>query len=305
MGFPQVIGATDGCHVPMAIICLKDDLEDYYNIKGFYSFILQGFVDSHLCFWNINVSWPGCAHDAHVYWKAQSGSLVPHPTRRISGADIPPITLGDPIYPLKPWLMTPCMNAGNLSRKHLRFNNKQSKTRTVVENSFGRLKGQWRCILKRLDDETVWVPVIIIIVGACICCVLHNISREEFNKDWLDSQNREIVELPPARMAEERWAVAVRNALWNSFWSDWVNIRALVIQLWQWYFFPCTMLYKFLFNFHFIISIFLPVSGKTKILKYRYKHGAVTGFLIYFRPPWTKNMLIILLVVLHRMAHEI
>lgn len=246
----------------MAIICLKDDLEDYHNIKGFYSFILQGFVDSHLCFWNINVSWPGRAHDAPVYWKAQSGSLVPHPTRRISGADIPPITLGDPIYPLKPWLMTPCMNAGNLSRKYLRFNNKQSKTRTVVENSFGRLKGQWRCILKRLDDETVWVPVIIIIVGAC--CVLHNISREEFNKDWLDSQNLEIVELPPARMAEERWAVAVRNALWNSFWSDWVNIRALVTQLWQWYFFPCTLLYKFLFNYHFIISIFYQYQAKLK-----------------------------------------
>ena len=47
-GFPQVIGAIDGCHIP--IICPKDDQEDYHNEKGFYSSILQGFVDSHLCF---------------------------------------------------------------------------------------------------------------------------------------------------------------------------------------------------------------------------------------------------------------
>ena len=42
-GFPQVIGAIDGCHIP--IICPKDVLEDYNNRKGFYSFILPRFVD--------------------------------------------------------------------------------------------------------------------------------------------------------------------------------------------------------------------------------------------------------------------
>ena len=38
------------------LICPKDDQEDYHNRKGFYSSVLQGFVDSHLCFRNINVS---------------------------------------------------------------------------------------------------------------------------------------------------------------------------------------------------------------------------------------------------------
>ena len=63
-GFPQVIGAIDGCHIP--IICPKDVPEDYNNRKGFYSFILQGFVNRHLCFRNINVSWPGRVHDMQV-----------------------------------------------------------------------------------------------------------------------------------------------------------------------------------------------------------------------------------------------
>ena len=141
-GFPQV-RAIDGCHIP--IICPKDDPEDYHNRKGFYSFILQGFVDSRLCFQNINVSWPGRVHDARnltnsaLYLKAHVGSLVPRVTRQISGVEIPPVVLGDPAYPLKPWLMTPYKNTGNLSRKQLRFSNKLSQTRMVVENSFGRL----------------------------------------------------------------------------------------------------------------------------------------------------------------------
>ena len=86
-GFPQVIGGIDGCHIP--IICPKDDPEDYHNRKGFYSFILQGFTDSHLCFRNINVSWPGRVHDTQVLTnsalnlKAQVGSLVPRVTRQV------------------------------------------------------------------------------------------------------------------------------------------------------------------------------------------------------------------------------
>ena len=38
-GFPQVIGAIGGCHIPIS--CPKDDQEDYHNRKGFYSSILQ------------------------------------------------------------------------------------------------------------------------------------------------------------------------------------------------------------------------------------------------------------------------
>ena len=71
-GFPQVIGAIDGCHIP--IICPKDDQEDYHNRKGFYSSILQGFVDSHLSFRNINVSWPGRLHDARVLTNSAQNS---------------------------------------------------------------------------------------------------------------------------------------------------------------------------------------------------------------------------------------
>ena len=39
-GFPGVIGAIDGCHIP----CKQpvENANDYYNRKGFHSIVLQG-----------------------------------------------------------------------------------------------------------------------------------------------------------------------------------------------------------------------------------------------------------------------
>ena len=48
VGFPQVVAALDGCHVP--IIAPLQSLEDYVNRKGFYAVTLQGLVDSNYRF---------------------------------------------------------------------------------------------------------------------------------------------------------------------------------------------------------------------------------------------------------------
>ena len=41
-----------------------------------------------------------------LYLKPQVGFLVPRVTEQISDVENPPVVLGDPAYPLKPWLMT-------------------------------------------------------------------------------------------------------------------------------------------------------------------------------------------------------
>ena len=69
----------------------------------------------------------------------------------ISGVQIPALILGDSAYALSEWLMKSFTDRGNLTPDESSFNIKHSTTRVVVENAFGRLKGRFRNISKRLD----------------------------------------------------------------------------------------------------------------------------------------------------------
>ena len=59
-GFPQCVGAIDGCHIPVQAPTLNHT--DYYNRKGWYSMLLQAVVDSKYRFTNLCVGWPGSVY---------------------------------------------------------------------------------------------------------------------------------------------------------------------------------------------------------------------------------------------------
>lgn len=155
-----------------------------------YSIIVQGLVDNDYFFRDVCIGWPGKVHDARVfknsflYDACSARSFLPvHLSKRISRIIVPPLILGDSAYGLKNWLMRPFYDRGNLTPSEVAFNNALSKTRVVVENAFGRLKGRFRCLGKRLDLS---VANSCITIGAC--CVLHNFCetmKEEFHDDWL------------------------------------------------------------------------------------------------------------------------
>lgn len=175
-GFPQTVGAIDGTHIP--ILQPQQGAADYYNRKGYYSVIMQAVVDFRGLFMDVNIGWPGKVRDARVlanscfYTAANSGTLFPDWSVKLGGVDVPLIVLGDPAYPLLPWLMKPYLeNPGTTDQEHY-YNYRQSRARMTVENAFGRLKGRWRCLLKRMDADVSNVPSI---VGACV--VLHNICE--------------------------------------------------------------------------------------------------------------------------------
>ena len=175
-GFPQCAGAIDGTHIP--IVSPNECPADYYNRKGWHSIILQGTVDNNGCFVDIYVGWPGRVHDARVfansslYQKGQNKTLLPDWKEKLNNIDVPLVMLGDPAYPLLQWLMKGFPDNGRLSHQQKHFNYRLSKARVVVEHSYGRLKGRWRCLLKRLDVSTSAVPELV-----AACCVLHNICE--------------------------------------------------------------------------------------------------------------------------------
>lgn len=146
---------------------------------------MQAIVEFRGLFIDINIGWPGKVHDARVfansscYRKGCSGTMFPNKTTIIGGVSVPLVILGDPAYPLLPWLMKPYLeNASTTPRQH-HFNYRLSRARMVVENAFGRLKGRWRCLLKRIDVKVSNVPNIV-----ASCVVLHNIC-EMYGDDCL------------------------------------------------------------------------------------------------------------------------
>ena len=186
-GFPQAMGAVDGSHIP--IIRPQESASDYYNRKGYYSIILQGLVDFRGQFMDVNIGWPGKVHDARVfansalYSKANNGELFPDWHRNLCGGDVPLVILGDPAYPLLPWLMKPYVENDRTTPEQKHFNYRQSRARMVVENAYGRLKGRWRCLMKRMDFK---LENIAAIVAACI--VLHNLCEkfgDNFREEWV------------------------------------------------------------------------------------------------------------------------
>ncbi|CAG2256295.1 unnamed protein product [Mytilus edulis] len=102
-------------------------------------------------------------HDAHVlressvFLKASAGELLPNWTENLDNVEVPPFIIGDPAYPSLTWLMK-AYPGNNLSQEQQVFNCRLSRARMTIECAFGRLKGRWRCLIKRLDNELYSVP---------------------------------------------------------------------------------------------------------------------------------------------------
>lgn len=81
---------------------------------------------------------------------------------------------GDSGYPLRPWLLTPILDAVPGSREEI-YTRRHIQARNCIERCFGLLKSRWRCLLRHrtLHYHPVKAGKIVL-----ACSVLHNMAVE-------------------------------------------------------------------------------------------------------------------------------
>lgn len=184
-GLSQCVGAIDGSHIP--IVRPKKYSRDYNNRKGWHSVVLQAVVDGKGQFWDLNVGTPGSVHDSRIlgrsaFYQTATNGYFPGRLKRVGDMDIGYYILGDSAYPIHSWLLKPYPDNGRLTAGQRLYNLTTSRARAVVEHAFGRLKGRWRCLLKRNDCNIELVKDITL-----TACVLHNLCErhcETFDVEW-------------------------------------------------------------------------------------------------------------------------
>ena len=176
-GFPQVIGCIDGTHIP--IKQPSENAHDYFSYKQIYSINCQAICNAYGQFINVEVKWPGSLHDARVFSNCEV-------QKRFSNAEyelfykvllpgeecVPQMLLGDPAYPLLPYLMKEFEHCS--SNAEVIFNQMLRSARNQIECAFGRMKARWRILLRPLDISVHNSPNVIF-----ACFVLHNFCERQ------------------------------------------------------------------------------------------------------------------------------
>lgn len=176
-----------GCHrrYTYRIKSPSQNYTDYINRKSRFSLNVQALCDAKGIFMDVVVKWPGSVHDARIFANSKFNQFlkdgtIPPCHRQICDEDVPVFILGDPAYPLMPYVMKE-YSGGGTNRQEQYFGYCLCSCRNVIECSFGRLKAWFSCLKRAMDINLIDLPYVIY-----ACFVLHNfceVNKEPINEE--------------------------------------------------------------------------------------------------------------------------
>jgi hypothetical protein len=186
-GLPNCCGAIDCIHFVLELSAATSS-PCWFDRDHNYSMIMQSVVDADGKFLDITVGWPGSVNDTRVlrnseiYSKVRAGEWLSGSSKLVGGVEVAQYIVGDAGYPGLYWLVIPYPE-DQLPDIRNRFNYFHSSTRIIVKIAFGRLKGIWRILLRRIyKPDLNFLPTM---VGAG--AVLYNIMLQQGN--YMDQAN--------------------------------------------------------------------------------------------------------------------
>nr|XP_037288706.1 putative nuclease HARBI1 [Rhipicephalus microplus] len=175
-GFPKVLGCIDGTHVQIKPPKRQEHL--HRNRKGLYTINIQAICNAEGVITQLTSKWPGRCFQRR---ESPDGWL-----------------LGDSGYALEPWLLTPVRSPVGPAEEQ--YNSAHTRTRQVIERTFGVLKGRFRC-LHQSGGALQYNPLMCTkIVVACTMlhnmCVRHGIDFSFTDDDPFLDEGGDDPELP-------------------------------------------------------------------------------------------------------------
>ena len=136
-GFPKVIGAIDCTLISIRAPSKEEHL--YMCHKEYHAMNVMAVCNADMRFTNLVTKWHGSAHGSVVF---NASALQLHMETREKGGWL----LGDRGYALQPYLITTLNPEKVNTPGEQNYQRRHTKTRNVVERSFGLLKQRFRCL---------------------------------------------------------------------------------------------------------------------------------------------------------------
>ncbi|XP_023828922.1 uncharacterized protein [Salvelinus sp. IW2-2015] len=194
-GFPHCVGAVATLHT--AILTPSANVANYANPDGWLSVVSQVAVNGLGQFWDVCAGFPGSTEptailqNSALWASASEGVLSPDPPPSFMGKPLRYVLLGEPGYPLQPWLMKAYSKKkeeddveeeGGLAEARRAFNQRFVRAWRGAATALLRLRARWQCLSKRNDCSLDVVPTMIL-----ACCILHNVCEAHgdlFRGEW-------------------------------------------------------------------------------------------------------------------------